>query len=196
MVFDWRDTVAINVEKFATHAAKTQAYGIRVHDDLKAVVIFSQRGVGSTAVVGYGNRRRPSHHQSKIQIRPHPRHSLHQRDPESIKWRRRSKRSSQSTSTGRKGRDGQPGVGAPTPADSTTAESLLGQFRHGERICNNRQRGRRPEQRQEQRPPQDGQKDNAQIVAIPVHLLFPHSTTFEGTKQEQTSIKEQRREAR
>ena len=38
-VFDWRDTVAINVEKFATNAAKTQAYGIRVHDDLKAVVI-------------------------------------------------------------------------------------------------------------------------------------------------------------
>ena len=41
MVFDWRDTVAINVEKFATNAAKTQAYGIRVHDDLKAVVILA-----------------------------------------------------------------------------------------------------------------------------------------------------------
>ena len=27
--FDWRDTVAINVETFATNAAKTQAYGIR-----------------------------------------------------------------------------------------------------------------------------------------------------------------------
>ena len=40
-VFDWRDTVAINVEKFATNAAKTQAYGIRVHDDLKAVVILA-----------------------------------------------------------------------------------------------------------------------------------------------------------
>ena len=41
MVFDWRDTVAINVEKFATNAAKMQAYGIRVHDDLKAVVILA-----------------------------------------------------------------------------------------------------------------------------------------------------------
>jgi hypothetical protein len=40
-IFDWRDTVAINVEKFATNAAKTQAYGIRVHDDLKAVVILA-----------------------------------------------------------------------------------------------------------------------------------------------------------
>ena len=40
-VFDWRDTVAINVEKFATNAAKTQAYGIRVHDDLKAVVVLA-----------------------------------------------------------------------------------------------------------------------------------------------------------
>jgi hypothetical protein len=39
-----------------------------------------------------------------------------------------------------------------------TAKSLLGQFQHGERICNNQQRGRRPEQGQEQRPPQDGQK--------------------------------------
>ena len=34
MVFDWRDTVAINVKKFATNAAKTQAYGIGVHDNL------------------------------------------------------------------------------------------------------------------------------------------------------------------
>ena len=40
-VFDWRDTVAINVEKFATNTAKTQAYGLRVHDDLKAVVILA-----------------------------------------------------------------------------------------------------------------------------------------------------------
>ena len=49
------------------------------------------------------------------------------------------------------------------------------------------------EQGQEQRPPQDGQNDNTQIVAIPIHLSFPHSTTFEGAKQEQTLIKEQRR---
>jgi hypothetical protein len=41
MVFDWRDTVAINVEKFATNVAVTQAYGIRVHDDLNAVVILA-----------------------------------------------------------------------------------------------------------------------------------------------------------
>jgi len=41
MVFDWRDTVAINVEKFAMNVAKTQAYGIRVHNDLKAVVILA-----------------------------------------------------------------------------------------------------------------------------------------------------------
>ena len=41
MVFDWRDTVTCNAEKFATNAAKTQAYGIRVHNDLKAVVILA-----------------------------------------------------------------------------------------------------------------------------------------------------------
>ena len=41
MVFDWRDTVAINVEKIATNAAKIQVYGIRVHDNLKAVVILA-----------------------------------------------------------------------------------------------------------------------------------------------------------
>ncbi len=41
MVFDWRDTVTSNAEKFATSAAKTQAYGIRVHNDLKAFVILA-----------------------------------------------------------------------------------------------------------------------------------------------------------
>jgi hypothetical protein len=41
MVLDWRDTVTSNAEKFATNAAKTQAYGIRVHNDLKAVVILA-----------------------------------------------------------------------------------------------------------------------------------------------------------
>jgi hypothetical protein len=40
-VFNWRDTVTINVKKFATNAAKTQSYGIRVHDNLKAVVILA-----------------------------------------------------------------------------------------------------------------------------------------------------------
>ena len=136
-------------------------------------------------VVGNGNKRRPSHHQSEIQVRLHPRYGLHQRDPESTHRRRRGKRSPQSTSTGRKGRDGQPRVGEPTSAGATTAKSLLGQFQHGERICNNRQQGRRPEQGQEQRPPQDGQKDNAQIVAIPVHLSFPHSTTLTLIKEQQ-----------
>ena len=41
MVFDWRDTVAINLEKFAMNAAKTQAYSIGVHDNLKALVILA-----------------------------------------------------------------------------------------------------------------------------------------------------------
>ena len=41
MVFDWRNTVTINIKKFAMNTAKTQAYGIRVHDDLKAVVILA-----------------------------------------------------------------------------------------------------------------------------------------------------------
>ena len=44
MVFDWRDTVRINVEKFATNAAKIQAYGIGVHDNLKADVILVNVG--------------------------------------------------------------------------------------------------------------------------------------------------------
>jgi hypothetical protein len=41
MVFDWRDTVATNVKKFAMNATKTQAYGIHVHNNLKAVVILA-----------------------------------------------------------------------------------------------------------------------------------------------------------
>ena len=41
MNFDWRDTVAINVEKFAANAAKTQVYGIHLHDDRKVVVILA-----------------------------------------------------------------------------------------------------------------------------------------------------------
>ena len=40
-MFDWRDTVTSNAEKFATNTAKTQAYGIHIHDDLKAVVILA-----------------------------------------------------------------------------------------------------------------------------------------------------------
>ena len=41
MVFNWRDTVAVNVNKFVVNAAKTQAYGIRAHADLKAVVMLA-----------------------------------------------------------------------------------------------------------------------------------------------------------
>ena len=41
MVFNWRDTVAVNVNKFVVNAAKTQAYGIRAHANLKAVVILA-----------------------------------------------------------------------------------------------------------------------------------------------------------
>jgi len=41
MVFNWRDTVAINIKKIATNAAKTQAYGIRVHNNLKTVIILA-----------------------------------------------------------------------------------------------------------------------------------------------------------
>jgi hypothetical protein len=38
--------------------------------------------------------------------------------------------------------------------------------------------------------------DKKNAHTIPVHLLFPHSTTFEGVKQEQTSIEEQRQKER
>jgi len=41
MVFDWRDTTALNVKKIATNAARTQAYGTHIHDNLKAVVILA-----------------------------------------------------------------------------------------------------------------------------------------------------------
>ena len=152
--------------------------------------------MGSTTVVGYGNKCDPLHHQSEIQIRPYPQHGLHQRDTESTHRSQRGKRSLQSNSTGRKSRYGHPGVREPMSAGTTTAESLLRQFQHGERIRNNRQQGWGPEQEQEQRPPHDEQKDNAQVVTIPVHLLFPHSTTFKGTKQKQTSIKERQRKER
>jgi hypothetical protein len=40
-MFDWRDTVTINVRKNAPDTAKTQAYRIQVHDGLNAVVILS-----------------------------------------------------------------------------------------------------------------------------------------------------------
>ncbi len=151
--------------------------------------------------MGHQYKRCPSHHQSKIQIRPHPQHGLHQRDLESTHQSRQGKRSLQSNSTGQKGGYGHPGVGEPTPAGTTTAESLLRQFRHGERIRNNRQQEHghvkvQSQKRQEQQPPLDGQKDNAQAVAIPVHLSFPHSAIFNKTKQKQALIKERRRKKR
>ena len=58
-VFDWRETVTTNVERFATAAAKTQGYGVHVHDDLKAIVILAntewaaQQTWGSEISVAY-----------------------------------------------------------------------------------------------------------------------------------------------
>ena len=40
-VFDFRETVATNVERFAATAAKAQGFGIKVHDDLKAIVVLA-----------------------------------------------------------------------------------------------------------------------------------------------------------
>jgi hypothetical protein len=40
-VFDWRETVATNVERMATLAVKSQGYGLHVHDDLKAIIILA-----------------------------------------------------------------------------------------------------------------------------------------------------------
>ena len=58
-VFDWRETVTTNVERFATAAAKTQGYGVHVHEDLKAIVILAntewaaQQTWGSEISVAY-----------------------------------------------------------------------------------------------------------------------------------------------
>ncbi len=38
-VFDWRETVTTNVERFATAAAKTQGYDVHVHEDLTGIQI-------------------------------------------------------------------------------------------------------------------------------------------------------------
>lgn len=40
-IFDWRETTATNVERLAMLAAKASGFGIRVHDDLKAIVILA-----------------------------------------------------------------------------------------------------------------------------------------------------------
>ncbi len=73
MVFDWRDTVAINVEKFATNAAKTQAYGIHVHDDLKAVVILAN--VEWAARQSWGTEISVAHRTIKAKYRYDPTHN-------------------------------------------------------------------------------------------------------------------------
>ena len=39
-IFDWRETVVTNVEQMAAMAAKSLGYGVRVHGDLRAVVIL------------------------------------------------------------------------------------------------------------------------------------------------------------
>jgi hypothetical protein len=67
MVFDWRDTVAINVKKFAMNAAKTQMYGIWVHNNLKAVVILAN--VGWAARQSWGMEISVAHHSIKAKYR-------------------------------------------------------------------------------------------------------------------------------
>ena len=39
--FDWRETVVTNVKQIAEMAAKYLGYGVRVHSDLRAVVILA-----------------------------------------------------------------------------------------------------------------------------------------------------------
>jgi hypothetical protein len=67
VVFDWRDTVTINVENFAMNAAKTQAYKIRVHDDLKTVVILAN--VEWAARQSWGTEISVTHHTIKAKYR-------------------------------------------------------------------------------------------------------------------------------
>ena len=40
-IFDWRDTVMTNVERMAAMAAKVLIYGVRMHSNLRAVVVLS-----------------------------------------------------------------------------------------------------------------------------------------------------------
>ena len=185
MVFDWRDTVAINVKKFATNAAKTQAYGIRVHEDLKAVVILAN--VEWAARQSWGTEISAAHCTIKAKYRYD-----HTHDMASIKEILKVLTGTDEARDRRK---------APAP-EKRQRWSAKG-WRPYPSWCNysrvspwpvmtRRAHMQQPtartemetEQGQEQRPPQDGQKDNAQIVTIPVHLSFPHSTTFEGAKQE------------
>ena len=127
MVFDWRDTVTINVEKFATNAAKTQAYGIRVHDNLKAVVILAN--VEWAAWQLWGTEISVAHCTVKAKYRYD-----HTHDTASIKeilkvltTADEARDCCKATALGEKA-EMVSGVGEPTPAGTTTAESLIGQF--------------------------------------------------------------------
>ena len=40
-IFDWRETVVTNVKRMAAMAAKSLGYGLRVHSDLRAVLILT-----------------------------------------------------------------------------------------------------------------------------------------------------------
>ena len=40
-IFGWRETVVTNVERMVVMAAKSLGYGMRVHIDLRAVVILA-----------------------------------------------------------------------------------------------------------------------------------------------------------
>ena len=40
-IFDWRETVVTNVKQMVAMAAKSLGYGVRVHSDLRTVVILA-----------------------------------------------------------------------------------------------------------------------------------------------------------
>ena len=50
-VFDFRDTMAINVERLATAATKSAGYGVTMQNDLKAMVILANVEWGSTLLI-------------------------------------------------------------------------------------------------------------------------------------------------
>ena len=73
MVFNWRDTVAINIENFVTNTSKTQAYGIPVHNNLKAVVILAN--VEWAAHQSWGTEISVAHRTIKAKYRYNPSHN-------------------------------------------------------------------------------------------------------------------------
>jgi hypothetical protein len=193
MVFDWRETVAINVEKFATNAAKTQAYGIRVHDNLKAVIILAN--VEWAARQSWGTEISVTHHTIKAKYRYD-----HTHDTASIKVilkvltgvdeardcrkapapGEKAEMVSQGLESLRQLVQRQPSLSS----DSSNSESA---YATTDSEDGGQSRGRSKGRHR---------MDKKNVHTIPVHLLFPHSTTFEGVKQEQTSIEEQRRKER